>query len=82
MALAKAVQVLKANSSRGLGEHGFDFAWQKGYGPFRVGFSYQEAVPQYIEHQPEHHAKRSFEDEFASLLRKCNRASDPPFVLG
>jgi putative transposase len=25
--LAKAIQVLKANSSRWLGEHGFDFAW-------------------------------------------------------
>ena len=28
MPLAKAMQVLKANSSRWLGEHGFDFAWQ------------------------------------------------------
>jgi putative transposase len=32
MPLAKAIQVLKANSSRWLGEHGFDFAWQEGYG--------------------------------------------------
>jgi len=29
--VAKAVQVLKANSSRRLHEHGMDFAWQEGY---------------------------------------------------
>lgn len=39
MPLAKAVQVLKANSSRWLGEHRFDFAWQEGYGAFSVSTS-------------------------------------------
>lgn len=28
--VAKAVQVLKANSSRWMGEHGIDFGWQEG----------------------------------------------------
>jgi putative transposase len=31
--LAKAIQVLEANSSRWLGEHGFDFAWQMATAP-------------------------------------------------
>jgi REP element-mobilizing transposase RayT len=31
--VAKAVQVLKANSSRWMGEHGIDFAWQEGMEP-------------------------------------------------
>ena len=39
MPLAKAVQALKANSSRWLGEHGFEFAWQEGYGAFSVSAS-------------------------------------------
>jgi REP element-mobilizing transposase RayT len=82
VALAKAVQVLKANSSRWLGEHGFDFAWQEGYGAFSVSSSHVEAVRHYIEHQTEHHARHSFEDEFVSLLRKCNVAYDPQFVFG
>jgi REP element-mobilizing transposase RayT len=80
--LAKAIQVLKANSSRWLSEHGFDFQWQDGYGAFSVSASNVEAVRHYIEHQPEHHAKYSFEDEFVSLLRKSGVAYDPQFVFG
>lgn len=82
MPLAKAVQVLKANSSRWLSEHGFDFAWQEGYGAFSVSTSNLDTVRQYIQHQAEHHAKHSFEDEFVSLLRKCNVEYDPKFVFG
>jgi putative transposase len=80
--LAKAIQVLKANSSRWLGEHGFDFAWQEGYGAFSVSASNVEMVRHYIEHQPEHHAKYSFEDEFVSLLLKSGVKYDPEFVFG
>ena len=80
--LAKAIQVLKANSSRWLGEHGFDFAWQEGYGAFSVSASNAGVVRHYIEHQDEHHAKHSFEDEFVSLLRKSNVAYNPQFVFG
>jgi putative transposase len=80
--LAKAVQVFKANSSRWLGEHGFDFAWQEGYGAFSVSASNVDAVKYYIEHQPEHHAKHTFEDEYVSLLRKSGLKYDPEFVFG
>lgn len=82
MALAKAVQVLKANSSRWLGEHGFDFAWQDGYGAFSVSASNVASVKNYIEHQAEHHAKHTFEDEFVSWLRKSGVEYDPQFVFG
>ena len=57
ISLAKAVQVLKANSSRWLGEHGLTFAWQEGYGAFSVSSSNANTVKQYIEHQPERHAR-------------------------
>ena len=33
LALAKAVQLLKGNSSKWIGEQGIKFAWQEGYGP-------------------------------------------------
>lgn len=82
VALAKAVQVLKANSSRWVGEHGFDFAWQEGYAAFSVSPSNVDAVKRYIEHQDEHHAKHSFEDEFVSLLRKSGVEYDRTFVFG
>jgi REP element-mobilizing transposase RayT len=82
IALATVVQTLKANSSRWIGKHGLDFAWQEGYGAFSVSASNVSAVKQYIAHQLEHHAKHSFEDEFVSLLRKSGVAYDPKFVLG
>lgn len=80
--LAKAVQVLKANSSRWLSEHGFNFSWQEGYAAFSVSASNREAVKNYIRNQAEHHAKHSFEDEFVSFLRKSSVPYDPKFVFG
>src|SRR5208283_3267783 len=68
MAVAKAVQVLKANSSRWLREHGLDFAWQEGYGAFSVSSSNKEVVKDYVQHQAQHHQKRSYESEFESML--------------
>src|SRR5689334_10358676 len=52
--MAKAIQVLKANSSRWIGEHATDFSWQEGYGAFSVSASNKDAVVHYIEHQSEH----------------------------
>jgi putative transposase len=80
--LAKAMQLLKANSSRWIGEHAVDFAWQEGYGAFSVSASNRDAVTYYVEHQAEHHAAHTFEDEFISLLRKSEISYDPQFVFG
>jgi len=82
MAVAKAIQLLKGNSSRWIGEHGIDFAWQEGYGAFSVSASNVEAVKEYLEHQPEHHTKRNYEEEFLALLRKSGVAFDPAEVFG
>jgi putative transposase len=68
--LAEAVQKLKANSSRWLGENEIAFEWQKGYGAFTVSPSLLNTVQAYIRHQAEHHQKRNFEEEFLTLLRK------------
>ena len=42
--IAKTVQVLKANSSRWIGEHGIAFAWQEGYGAVSVSPSHVARV--------------------------------------
>ncbi len=80
--VAKAIQVLKANSSRWLSEHGIKFAWQEGYGAFSVSSSNCDAARQYIEHQAEHHQKRSYEGEFETMLRKSGMAFDPKEAFG
>ena len=80
--LAKAMQDLKANTSRWLRETSSKFQWQEGYGAFSVSQSQREAVAAYIADQEEHHRKRSFEEEFRTLLEKSGIQYDPRFVFG
>jgi len=82
MPLSKAVQILKANSSRWLGEHGIDFAWQEGYAAFSVSASQLDTVREYIQNQAAHNQRRNFEEEFIALLKKSGVAYDPKHVLG
>jgi len=79
---AKAIQVLKANSSRWLHEHGLEFKWQEGYRVFSVSSSNKAAVTHYIEHQAEHHKKRSHEAEFETMIRKSGMAFDSKEAFG
>jgi putative transposase len=76
LTLSEAMQKLKANSSRWLGENGVPFEWQKGYGSFSVSPSLLPTVQRYIRNQPEHHRKRSFEEELLALLKKSGVAYD------
>jgi len=80
--LASVVQRLKANSSRWIHEQGADLVWQEGYGAFSVSASNKGAVKHYIEHQAEHHTRRNFEDEFATMLKRSGVSFDPDHVLG
>jgi REP-associated tyrosine transposase len=82
MMLAKAVQELKANSSRWFHERGIRFAWQEGYGAFSVSQSQKQVVADYIANQPEHHKKWSFEQEFMTLLKKSGASYDTRYVFG
>jgi len=52
------------------------FEWQKGYGAFSVSPSLLTTVQAYIRNQEQHHRKRSFEEEFRSLLEKSGVAYD------
>ena len=82
MPLSEAIQKLKANSSRWLGEHGIVFQWQEGYGAFSVSTSQLDQVTTYIRNQREHHKKMTFEEEFLALLKKAGVSYDPKHVLG
>ena len=82
LALAKAVLLLKANSSKWMGEQGNNFSWQEGYGAFSVSSSNLDQVTRYIQNQEAHHRKTSFEDEFRALLLKDGVEYDPNYVFG
>jgi putative transposase len=73
LSVAKAVQLLKGNSSKWIHEtfpRTRSFEWQEGYGAFSIGVSGMDATVSYIRNQTEHHRTRSFREEFATMLRK------------
>ncbi len=80
--VAAITQKIKANSSRWLRESGSWQGWQEGYGSFTVSASNLAAVRRYIFNQPQHHAKRSFEDEFIALLTRSGIAFDRSEIFG
>ena len=82
MTLANAIQNLKAHSSRWMKEDVPGFAWQEGYGAFSVSESNRETVMDYIASQAEHHHKWTYEQEFATLVRKAGLEYDPRYLFG
>jgi putative transposase len=83
MPLAKAMQLINGGSSHRMNETPVeDFAWQEGNGAFTVGISQKADTISYIESQPEHHRKRSFEEEFTVFLKRHGVAYDPRYVWG
>lgn len=79
--LARAVSLIKSNSSRWMSERGTKFSWQKGYGAFSVSSSNISAVTKYIDNQEVHHRKRTFEQEFIALLNRHGVRYDPKAIF-
>lgn len=85
MAVAKAVQLIKGGSSKWIHdtfpEHGL-FVWQEGYGAFSVSKSRLDETVAYINNQAQHHAKRSFQNEYRALMEKHGLEWDERYVWG
>lgn len=82
---SEIAKFLKADSSKWIHNEfaGMaQFAWQDGYGVFSVSRSEIDRVVRYIRNQRAHHAKQSFEDEYASLLKLHGIDFDERFLLG
>jgi REP-associated tyrosine transposase len=77
LALAKAISLIKANSSKWMNEHGLKFAWQEGYGAFSVSASNLPAVKRYIANQPRHHRNMSFEEPSQTFRSGLTHAAPP-----
>ncbi len=85
IALAKAVQEIKAGSSKWIHETYVDrraFAWQEGYGAFSVGIAQVNTTVQYIRRQAEHHKKINFQQEFVAFLKKHGIEYDERYIWG
>jgi len=84
MSFAKAVQLIKGGSSKWIHDefrHLRKFEWQEGYGAFSVSASQVARTIAYIERQKEHHRKRTFKEEFITLLDKHHVVYDPRYVF-
>jgi len=56
------------------------FGWQSGYGVFSVSHSLKDKVDEYIRSQEQHHAKRSFQDEYRALCERHGIEIDERYV--
>src|SRR6266513_5117027 len=66
LSIAKAMQLLKGNSSKWIHETFSNqrlFEWQEGYGAFSIAVSGVEDTIRYIQSQKEHHRVQSFKEE-------------------
>ena len=82
VALANLVRHVKQGTSKWMNENGHYFHWQVGYAAFSVSTSSLAAVDAYVKNQPEHHRKRTFEEEYAALLQKHGIEFSPEKIFG
>jgi putative transposase len=75
MRISDLIRDIKNNSSNFINEKGWlknKFSWQDGYGAFSYSESNYGKVIDYIKNQKQHHAKRTFRQEYLSFLKKFN----------
>ena len=73
MALAELVRDIKSDSTEWVNKKRLargKFAWQEGYGAFSYGHSQLDMIIRYIQNQEKHHRRRSFKDEYLTLIHK------------
>ena len=71
IALADFMREIKASSSLWMKNTGYFPAfngWSEGYGSFTCSYMDMGRLIDYVKHQQEHHRKKTFEEEYRSLL--------------
>ena len=84
MALADLVREIKADSTNFINKERFvhgRFSWQEGYGAFSYGHSQLDTIIRYIQNQEKHHKRKSFKNEYLTLLRKFDIAFEDKYVF-
>ena len=69
--IADVIKQIKGSSSHYINQNNMiadKFAWQTGYASFSVSESQLERVYQYIKNQKEHHAKKTFLQEYDEFI--------------
>ena len=84
--VSDCVRDIKSNASKWLNEThrskwAAKFQWQAGFGAFTVSYSQIDPVRSYVQNQKEHHATKTFRDEFVELLRRHDIEFEMKFVF-
>ena len=83
-AISDLVKDIKIASSRLINDKRWvrgRFSWQEGFGAFSYSQSHLGKVARYIENQERHHARRSFKEEYLSLLKSFQIEHDDRYVF-
>ena len=75
---------IKSSSSKLINQNNLikgKFRWQEGYGAFTYSKSQIDSVAKYILNQPEHHKKKSFKEEYLSILHELDIKYDDRYLF-
>ena len=75
---------IKANSAKWINDNNLTkgkFNWQDGYGAFSYSRSQRDDVIKYIIKQEEHHAIKTFKEEYLEMLRKSEIEYDERYLF-
>jgi putative transposase len=84
ISIADITEKVKANSSKWINQTGKlaqRFEWQRGYGYFTHSYSQVPRVANYILNQEKHHSKKTFIEEYESMLIKWEIDFDSRYVF-
>lgn len=82
--LSELVQKVKTETSKWIKENKFcqaPFYWQVGFGAFSYSKEDLSGVAEYIQHQEEHHRKKTFLDEYRGLLQEFEIPHDERYIF-
>ncbi len=82
--ISDIMRLVKGDSSELINNEKFTkgkFQWQSGYGAFSNSHSQIDAVVKYILNQKEHHRKRTFRDEYLSMLNDYKIDFDERYIF-
>lgn len=84
MSVSKITEQIKSSSSTWINQRKIivgKFNWQLGYGAFTYSRSQLDDVVKYILNQPTHHKRKTFREEYLSLLEKSQIDYDERYVF-
>jgi putative transposase len=82
--LSALIQLIKSDSTKWIKENrlcSHQFAWQEGFGAFSYSKSHVPNVILYIQHQQEHHRKRTFRQEYLHMLNESGIDYDERYIF-